>query len=85
MKLELVDSRVFKVPKGRIRKWAEDVGLPKNTDFSVTQRAETSVSDDADAADADDDSDANTFNSGECFEYRNFIWIPVDFITNFVS
>ena len=53
--MELVESRVFKVPKGRIRKWADNVGLPKDTDMSMTARAENSVSEEDDAADGESD------------------------------
>ena len=59
-----MDSRVFKVPKSRIKKWAENVGLPKDTNLSMAERAETSVSEDADAAE-DENSETNTFNSSK--------------------
>ena len=58
----MVESRLFKVPKSRIRKWANDVGLPADTNLSMTERAENSISEDA--ADEDENSEANTFDSG---------------------
>ena len=62
--MELVESRQFKVPKSRINKWAENVGLPKDAAVSTAERAETSISEDNDAADNDAQSEANTFDSG---------------------
>ena len=59
----MVDSRLFKVPKNRIRKWANDVGLPADVDLSMTERAENSISEDA--ADDEENSEANTFDSGK--------------------
>ena len=60
--MELVDSRSFKVPKSRINKFARMAGLPNDVNPTVTERAETSISEETDAA--DDNSEANTFDSG---------------------
>ena len=61
----MVDSRLFKVPKGRINKWATNAGLPSDVEVQVTERAENSVSEDA--ADEDDHSESNTMDSGKSF------------------
>ena len=62
--MELVESRQFKVPQSRIKKWAENVGLPKNVTLSTAERAETSISEENDAADGTDVSEAGTMDSG---------------------
>ena len=66
MKLELVESRLFKVPKSRIRKLANNVGLPEDINLSVAERAENSISDDA--ADDENNSDNNTLDSGNLIQ-----------------
>ena len=48
--MEIIDSRDFKVPEGRIRKWANKVGLPKELDIVMADRAENSISEENDAA-----------------------------------
>lgn len=40
------------------------MGLPKDAAVSTAERAETSISEDNDAAENDAESEANTFNSG---------------------
>ena len=50
---------------------ANDIGLP-GTAVSTAKRAETSISDDNDAADGNDNSESNTFNSGKSISsYEN--------------
>ena len=59
-----MESRQFKVAKQRVKKWARDAGLPEDANLSMTQRAETSVSEENDAADDDDHSEPDTLGNG---------------------
>ena len=68
--MEIIESRDFQVPKGRVKKWAEKVGLPADVNLSLAERAEKSISDETDAANSPESSssgpntDSNTFDSG---------------------
>lgn len=61
VKLESVVTRDFKLPKKRIVKWAEKVGIPKGTDIVTSQKADRSISEEPDHS--DEDSEANTLDS----------------------
>ena len=55
------------MPKSRIRKWANDAGLPNHSVLTTAERAETSISDENDAADDNSESDSNTLNSSKSY------------------
>ena len=71
MKLEIVESRDFQVPKGRVKKWADKVGLPADVNLSLAERAEKSISDETDAANSpvtpssETNTGSSTFDSGK--------------------
>ena len=61
--MEIIESRDFKVPQGRIRRWADNVGVPRELDLIMTQRAENSISDEMGGSNSES-SEGNTLDSG---------------------
>ena len=70
MKVDLVDTRDFQVPMGRVKKWAQKVGIPKNAEIVPTNQAETSISTESDPMEQNASSNlfqeaAGTFDSSK--------------------
>ena len=85
MKVDLVATRDFQVPMGRVKKWAQKLGIPKNAEIVPTNQAETSISTESDPMEPDASADlfreaANTFDSSKYFKTNKRVLIkPVLF------
>ena len=72
MKVDLVDTRDFQVPMGRVRKWAQKLGIPKDAEIVPTNQAETSISTESDPMEPNASTNlfkeaTSTFDSGKHF------------------
>lgn len=70
MKVDLVDTRDFQVPMGRIKKWANKLGIPKDAEIVPTNQAESSISTESDPSEQNASSNLfaearNTFDSSK--------------------
>ena len=70
MKVDLVDTRDFQVPMGRVKKWAQKIGIPKDAEIVPTNQAETSISTESDPLEENASSNlfreaAETFDSSK--------------------
>ena len=50
MKLDLIETRSFAVPRSRIGQWTEQLGFPAGLEVETTPRAERSITSDSSAA-----------------------------------
>ena len=50
MKVDLIETRSFAVPRSRIGQWTEQLGFPSGLEVETTPRAERSITSDSSAA-----------------------------------
>ena len=79
MKVDLVDTRDFQVPMGRVKKWAQKVGIPKDAEIVPTNQAETSISTESDPL--EENASSNLFReAAETFDSsKNLIPLSINY------